>query len=91
MPYGDQAIFLTAETFRQVGGFVEMPIMEDFELIRRLQRRGRIEILAAPVITSSRRWLQRGVWQTTLINQAIVLGYSIGISPARLAKWYHRR
>ncbi len=90
MPYGDQAIFLTAETFRSVGGFAEMPIMEDFELIKRLQRLGRIEILAAPVITSARRWLQRGVWQTTLINQAIVIGYSIGISPTRLATWYRR-
>ena len=91
MPYGDQAIFLTAETFRSVGGFVEMPIMEDFDLIKRLQRLGRIEILAAPVITSARRWLQRGVWQTTLINQAIIIGYSIGISPTRLATWYRRR
>jgi uncharacterized protein len=90
MPYGDQAIFLTAETFRQVGGFVEMPIMEDFELIRRLQRRGRIEILSAPVLTSARRWIKRGVWQTTLINQAIVIGYSIGISPARLVRWYRK-
>jgi uncharacterized protein len=91
MPYGDQAIFLTAETFRQVGGFVEMPIMEDFELIKRLQPLGRIEILAASVLTSARRWLQRGVWQTTLINQAIIIGYSIGISPTRLATWYRHR
>jgi uncharacterized protein len=91
MPYGDQAIFLTAETFRQVGGFTDMPIMEDFELIRRLQSRGRIVILPAPVLTSARRWLQRGVWQTTLINQAIVIGYSIGISPARLVNWYRRQ
>ena len=91
MPYGDQAIFLTAETFRSIGGFVEMPIMEDFELIKRLQRRGRIEILAAPVLTSARRWLQRGIWQTTLINQAIIIGYSIGISPDRLVTWYRRR
>jgi rSAM/selenodomain-associated transferase 2 len=90
MPYGDQAIFLRAETFRALGGFVEMPIMEDFELIRRLQRCGRIETLAAPVTTSARRWLQRGVWQTTLINQAIVIGYLVGVSPARLATWYRR-
>jgi uncharacterized protein len=90
MPYGDQAIFLTAATFWEQGGFVEMPIMEDFELIRRLQRRGRIETLAAPVVTSARRWLKRGVWQTTLINQSIVIGYLMGISPARLASWYRR-
>jgi hypothetical protein len=91
MPYGDQAIFLTAETFRSIGGFVEMPIMEDFELIKRLQCLGQIEILAAPAITSARRWLQRGVWQTTLINQAMIIGYLIGISPGRLVTWYHHR
>jgi uncharacterized protein len=91
MPYGDQAIFLTAATFWELGGFVDMPIMEDFELIRRLQRRGRIETLAAPVITSARRWLNRGVWQTTLINQSIVLGYLVGVSPSRLANWYRLR
>jgi rSAM/selenodomain-associated transferase 2 len=90
MPYGDQAMFLTAATFQELGGFVEMPIMEDFELIRRLQCLGRIETLAAPVVTSARRWLQRGVWQTTFINQAIVLGYLVGVSPARLATWYRR-
>jgi uncharacterized protein len=91
MPYGDQAIFLTAAKFWELGGFVEMPIMEDFELIRQLQRQGRIEILAAPVVTSARRWLRRGVWQTTLINQSIVIGYLLGVSPTRLATWYRSR
>jgi rSAM/selenodomain-associated transferase 2 len=90
MPYGDQAIFLTAATFRDLGGFAELPIMEDFELIRRLQRLGRIEILDTPVVTSARRWIDRGVLQTTLINQAIVAGYLAGISPATLASWYRR-
>jgi uncharacterized protein len=90
MPYGDQAIFLKAQTFWELGGFEEMPIMEDFELMRRLQRLGRIETLAATVVTSARRWLKRGVWQTTFINQAIVLGYLVGVSPARLASWYRR-
>ncbi len=90
MPYGDQAIFLTAATFWELGGFKQMPIMEDFELMRRLQRQGRIEILPAPVVTSARRWLKRGVWQTTFINQAIVIAYLLGVSPDRLADWYRR-
>lgn len=91
MPYGDQAIFVTAETFWELGGFPEQPIMEDFELIRRLRRRGRIAIVAPPVVTSARRWLKLGVWQTTFINQAIVIAYLLGVSPARLAAWYRRR
>ncbi len=91
MPYGDQAIFVTAETFWELGGFPEQPIMEDFELIRRLRRRGRIAIVAPPVVTSARRWLKLGVWQTTFINQAIVIAYLLGVSPAQLAAWYRHR
>lgn len=88
MPYGDQAIFLTAATFWELGGFPEQPIMEDFELMRRLQRRGKIAIVSSPVTTSARRWLKLGVWRTTVINQAIVVAYLLGASPSRLAAWY---
>lgn len=88
MPYGDQAIFLRAEQFHAVGGFPQQPIMEDYELIRRLRRCGQIAIVPQPVITSSRRWQKLGVLQTTLINQAIVAAYRLGVSPQRLAQWY---
>lgn len=88
MPYGDQAIFLRADQFAAVGQFLEMPIMEDFELIRRLQRRGRIAIAPAPVITSGRRWQRLSIWRTTLINQVMVIGYAMGVDPNRLAHWY---
>ncbi len=91
MPYGDQAIFLTAATFWELGGFPEQPIMEDFELMRQLQRRGKIALVSTPVITSARRWLKLGVWRTTLINQSIVMAYLVGVSPTRLATWYRRR
>ncbi|MBF2051039.1 MAG: TIGR04283 family arsenosugar biosynthesis glycosyltransferase [Elainella sp. C42_A2020_010] len=88
LPYGDQALFLMVETFRQLGGFIELPIMEDFELVRRLQRYGKIAIAPAAVITSGRRWQTLGVWRTTLINQLIIAAYFLGVSPARLAHWY---
>jgi rSAM/selenodomain-associated transferase 2 len=88
MPYGDQAIFLKAEIFRQIGGFPAQPIMEDFELIRRLRRRGRIAIVPTPVITSARRWQALGIWKTTLLNQAIILAYCWGVSPKTLVRWY---
>ena len=91
MPYGDQAIFLTAATFWELGGFPEQPIMEDFELMRQLQRRGKIAIVSTPAITSARRWLRLGVWKTTFINQSIVIAYLMGVSPARLAAWYRRK
>jgi len=91
MPYGDQAIFLAKETFFRVGGFPEMPIMEDFELMRRLGRQGRIEIAPAPVLTSARRYHELGFFKTTFVNQAIILAYLCGISPERLSNWYRRK
>lgn len=91
MPYGDQGIFVSAALFRQVGGFPEMPIMEDFEFIRRLKRIGRIEIAPAAVQTSARRWLSVGIWRTWWINQLVVAGYYLGISPQRLTAFYRRQ
>jgi rSAM/selenodomain-associated transferase 2/rSAM/selenodomain-associated transferase 1 len=90
-PYGDQALFTTREMFHRIGGFPEMPIMEDFELVRRLGREGRIGILPLPVRTSPRRWIRVGVWRTWLINQLVVLGYFLNVAPERLARFYRRR
>ncbi|WP_392479043.1 TIGR04283 family arsenosugar biosynthesis glycosyltransferase [Nostoc sp. C110] len=90
MPYGDQAIFLTKEVFQQIGGFPELPIMEDFELIRRLKPIGRIVIILTPVVTSARRWLQKGVFKTTLLNQIVIIAYLLGVSPERIRCWYRR-
>lgn len=88
MPYGDQAIFLKAEVFRAIGGFPSLPIMEDFELMRRLQTQGKIAIVHAPVLTSARRWQKLGVLRTTLLNQIIILGYLFGVPPETLLRWY---
>ncbi|MEH2347811.1 MAG: TIGR04283 family arsenosugar biosynthesis glycosyltransferase [Nostoc sp.] len=90
MPYGDQAIFLTKESFQQIGGFPELPIMEDFELICRLKRIGRIVIIPTPVLTSARRWLQKGIFKTTLLNQLVIIAYLLGVSPERIRSWYRR-
>ncbi len=87
-PYGDQAIFLRAEVFREVGGFPDLPILEDYELVRRLRRRGRIAIVPAPALASARRWARLGPLRTTLLNWAVVLAYHLGVSPDRLARWY---
>ncbi|MGW8186765.1 MAG: TIGR04283 family arsenosugar biosynthesis glycosyltransferase [Desulfobacterales bacterium] len=89
-PYGDQAIFMAAETFRAIGGYIELPIMEDFELVRRLKQKGRIIVLTASVTTSARRWLQVGVWKTWLVNQAAITAYFCGIAPGTIARFYNR-
>lgn len=90
MPYGDQGIFLRKKTFEEMEGFPEIPIMEDFELMRRLKSRGKITIIHAPVITSSRRWLRHGIWKTTLINQIIILAYLMGIKTEYIVAQYRR-
>ena len=88
LPYGDQALFLKASTFHELGGFPELPIMEDFVFVRSLSKRGKITIVPASVTTSARRWEQQGIFKTTIINQIMILGYYLGISPDRLKQWY---
>ncbi|PZV04826.1 MAG: glycosyltransferase [Leptolyngbya sp.] len=88
MPYGDQGIFLKTEVFHSLGGFPNLPIMEDFVLVQRLNKLGKVAIAAATVSTSDRRWQTFGIFKTTFGNQLIILGYFIGISPATLAQWY---
>jgi rSAM/selenodomain-associated transferase 2/rSAM/selenodomain-associated transferase 1 len=90
MPYGDQAIFMSSRVFHQMGGFPDIPIMEDFELIRRLRKKGAVVTLHPPVITSPRRWLNHGILKTTLINQLVVLSYFMGILPDTIARLYRR-
>ncbi len=88
LPYGDQALFMKRSTFDNVGGFPDLAIMEDFALVKQLKRHGKIAIAPAAVTTSSRRWDKLGVWRTTLINQLIIVGYYLGISPNKLRKFY---
>lgn len=88
LPYGDQGIFLKASIFEDLGGFPDLPIMEDFELIQRLKKRGKIGIVAAAVTTSGRRWQKLGVWKTTLINQLVIIGYYLQVSPQILKQFY---
>lgn len=90
LPYGDQGLFVTRKNFTANGGYPEIEIMEDFVFVRRIARLGRIVTVPNRVVTSGRRWRHLGIVRTTLINQAIVAGYLLGVSPRRLAGWYRR-
>lgn len=90
MPYGDQAIFMFSTVFRQMGGFPNIPIMEDFELIRKLQNIGNVVTLPVSVMTSPRRWLNYGILKTMLINQLVVGSYFMGASTDTIARMYCR-
>jgi len=89
LPYGDQAIFIRRSAFGALGGYPEIPIMEDVALMRSIRRRGwRIRILPDRVLTSARRWEREGVWRCTLRNWTILLAYFAGVSPWTLLAWY---
>jgi rSAM/selenodomain-associated transferase 2/rSAM/selenodomain-associated transferase 1 len=90
LPYGDQALFMRKSLFEEIRGFPDLPIMEDFILVRRLKRKGKIVIVPAAVVTSPRRWLHLGIFKTWLINQLIIIAYYLGIPPERLTRLYRR-
>ncbi len=87
LPYGDQALFVRADAFREAGGFPDQPLMEDLELSRRLRRLGRLEIVPASVRVSGRRFLRRPAWYTFLVNVFPLL-YRLGVPPRYLAALY---
>ncbi len=91
VPYGDQAIFIDRKRFEQIGGYKEMPIMEDIYLMKLIKKSGwRIKILHCRVQTSPRKWLSEGVWYTIFRNWVIQILYLLGMSPERLVGYYYR-
>jgi len=84
VPYGDQGIFVRRETFEAVGGYPEQPILEDLELWRKLRRLGKTRILKPKISTSARRWSERGVLKTTVLNWLVVVLDWCGCSPEKL-------
>lgn len=86
---GDQAIFVRREWFAAVGGFPDVPLMEDVALCRRLKKLGLPHCLAQRAITSSRRWETGGIVRTVLLMWRLRLAYFFGADPARLARRYH--
>ena len=87
-PYGDQGLFLVRALFEEMGGFADLPIMEDYEFAARLRRCGRIVTVGEAALTSARRWQTLGVVRTTLRNQWMLAGYHLGVNPRRLATRY---
>lgn len=91
LPYGDQALFCTRALFDRVGGFPHMPIMEDFEFVRRCRRHGRAIALPVAVTTSPRRWEEHGMLKVTAVNALMVVAYLAGVPPSALARFYRGR
>ncbi len=87
---GDQAMFVLREAFVHLGGFANIPLMEDLELSRRLKKISAPACLRSRVITSSRRWETRGILRTVLLMWSLRLAWFLGVSPKRLHRIYYR-
>jgi rSAM/selenodomain-associated transferase 2 len=85
---GDQAIFVSRKAFEAVGGFPDLPLMEDIAISRRLKRLCRPFCIATPAVTSGRRWEHNGVIRTILLMWRLRLSYYLGVEPALLAELY---
>jgi rSAM/selenodomain-associated transferase 2 len=88
---GDQGIFVRRAVFDALGGYPDIALMEDVELTRRLKRGGRLAALRLRVVTSARKWEDEGIVRTIVLMWALRLLYALGVSPARLHRWYYRR
>lgn len=88
-PYGDQCIFVRRETFTEVGGYKDLPLLEDVDLVSRLSAHaGHPSIVEHDLKTSGRRWQKLGILRTTLLNQYILLRHAMGADVNDLAKLY---
>lgn len=85
---GDQALFVRRGVFEALGGFREIPLMEDVEITSRLRLVSRPFCIRAPVVTDSRRWEQEGIWRTILLMWWLRWRYWRGESPQSLVKSY---
>ncbi|MDX1570152.1 MAG: TIGR04283 family arsenosugar biosynthesis glycosyltransferase [Xanthomonadales bacterium] len=85
---GDQAIFVRRALLEDIGGFPELPLMEDVAVSKLLRRRARPLCLRPPVQTSARRWESQGILRTMVRMWCLRLAYALGVSAERLATHY---
>ena len=86
---GDHGIFVRRETFEKIGGYPEIPLMEDVAISRRLKRESRPFRPRGRIVTSSRRWEENGILRTILLMWRLRLAYALGADPGDLARSYH--
>ena len=84
-------MFVRHDLFRQLGGFPDLPLMEDIAMSRMLKRQGAPACLTERVITSARRWEHHGTWRTILLMWRLRAAFYLGADPRRLAIRYGYR
>jgi rSAM/selenodomain-associated transferase 2 len=91
IPFGDQAIFVRKDYFDKIGGYEDIPIMEDVEIVGRIKKLGdRITIIKQKVKTSPRRWERDSVVGCTLRNWLLQILYLLRVTPSALSKLYRQ-
>jgi rSAM/selenodomain-associated transferase 2 len=91
LPYGDQALFVRRALFEELGGYADVPFLEDVKLVQALRRKGPLTVVPQAVQTSGRRWQRDGVLYTTVRNNILMTLYFCGVSPGTLKRWYGAR
>jgi rSAM/selenodomain-associated transferase 2 len=86
---GDQVFFVRRDIFYDIGGFKEIPLMEDIEISKRLKRQGPPAFIPVFAVTSSRKWEEQGIIRTMLKMWALRLAYFLGTNPKLLVKYYY--
>jgi rSAM/selenodomain-associated transferase 2 len=87
---GDQAIFVARTVFEEIGGFPDIPLMEDIAISRLLKRIARPACLRQKVVSSTRRWRAHGIARTVVLMWRLRLAFALGADPGRLARRYER-
>ena len=88
--YGDQSVFVRRARFGELGGFREIPLMEDVEFSKRLRRAGKVGLIDPPLRTSMRKFVADGALRRKLQNMWLVFLFRLGVSPERLHRRYYR-
>lgn len=88
LPFGDQGLFCRREAYAACGGFRDLPVCDDVDIVRRLKRVGRLQVRPEKMTTSPRRYREAGALRQVLRNWCVLAGYYAGVSPEKLERWY---
>jgi len=88
--FGDQGFFVRNEVFQRLGGYKEIPIMEDYDFYKRLTRQGKIILIRTPVVSSARRFVRNGILKQLFINKLVIIAYWFGTDIRTIKRFYER-
>lgn len=91
IPYGDQGLFMTRQSYIETGGHSPWPLFEEVALVRGLRQQGRFLPLREPLFVNPRRWHHDGWWRRTWINRNLALAFARGVTPDKLAVRYRSK